>query len=259
MVNKNKVLRRTLGKLTGVTVIALVRIGTSFAAHGQWVEDASSIVSFQSSDFAACGCGEATLSGFSSRNLGRRSGPISRAKQNAALLRHRETPPGNMGLHFPYQATQLYYYRRPYNDYHVPGHLAESKGSPAESMLGENLGYSNHIFEQAHEAAEIYFDTGVREHEEDGLLEYVDWRSHQQQRLNWEAPPSYHAEQRAQPFPSTDHEPLQNSKRRPADLQSDRAEKDEQAATPETMQEAFSIRPASSSNSEAQSLPLEEE
>lgn len=261
MVNKNKALRRTLGNLIGVTVIALVWIGTSFAAHGQWREDAST-VSFQSSEFAACGCDGAKLGGFSRRSSGRRVGPVSRAKQNVALLSHRETPPGNMGLHFPYQATQMYYYRRPYNDYHVPGHLAESKGSPAESTLGENLGYSNHIFEEAHESAELYFGKEIPENEVDGLLEYVDWQEHQQQRLNWEGAPNYHVEQREQAFPSTDHAPLQNSKRRAADLQRKRAQDDEPIDTPATSEAGFSIRPASSSNSsnaEADFLDFERE
>lgn len=251
MVNTNKTFRRTLGQPFGVTVIALVWIGTSLVAQGQWVEDAFPDVSFESSELAACGCQEVTLCGLLHRNNGKRNGLCSRAKQNVALLSHRETPPGNMGLHFPYQATQMYYYRRPYNDYHVPGHLAESKGSPAESALGENLGYSNHIFEQAHESAELYFDAGVSEHGEDGLMEYVDWRNHQQQRLDWEATPTYHVEQRAEPFPTTSDKPLQKSNRRADDLETERVKGDKQPATPNPTQAGFSIRPAGSTNSQS--------
>lgn len=260
----NKTFRGILGHCYNVAFIALVSIGTSLVAQGQWEDGAYLSASFETEELAACGCDEAgssTYSDYSSRNTRRRSGPVSRAKQNVAFLHHRETPPGNMGLHFPYQATRLYYYRRPYNDHHVPGHLVESKGSPAESALGEHLGYSNHIFEQAHESAELQFEAGVSEHQEDGLLEYVDWRSHQQQRLNWEASPSYDAgvQRGAQPFQTTSHKPLQKTNRGTDDLQTERLEADQAPVRPTQNLEGFSVRPASSANSQTEFQYYEQE
>jgi len=114
--------------------------------------------------------------------VGGGGGALASARQNVATLVHRETPPGNLGLHFPYTATQMYYYRRPYNDFHVAQHLGESRDSPAQSTLGQGLGYSSQIFEQVHNATEGYYNSQYgTELDKDGLLEFVDWRDHRQE------------------------------------------------------------------------------
>lgn len=123
---------------------------------------------------------------------------VSGIKQTAAILGHRESPTGNMGLHFPYQATQMYYYRRPYNHHHVPSHLGESRHRTAAGSLGESFGYSNQIFDQAHEWVEAHLNSQGLENNRDGLLEYVDWKTHYQKRLVWEAEPDHEDKQHAE-------------------------------------------------------------
>ena len=125
-----------------------------------------------------------------------------------------------MGLHFPYQANQMYYYRRPYNDIHVPTHVGESKDSPAQSTFGRNLGYSNQIFERVHEAGEEYHEAqqggGI---ENDGLLEFVDWNKHRQSRLNWEATPRYQSEYHDDSFPFFNQEVMNRKPEGPGDFE----------------------------------------
>lgn len=138
------------------------------------------------------------------------------------VLRNPETPPGNMGLHFPYQANQMYYYRRPYNDIHVPTHVAESQDSPSQSTFGRGFGYSNQVFERAHETAEQYHNALQRRGggiEKDGLLEFVDWAEHRQSRLNWEAIPRYNSGHQDYSFPSLNEEVMNRKSTGPQDFE----------------------------------------
>ena len=140
---------------------------------------------------------------------GNLAGYVSGVRSSAAILRHRDTPPGNMGLRFPYQANQMYYYRRPYNDYHVPTHVRESQDSPAQSTFGRNLGYSNQIFEHVHSTAAEYHESHLRQGggiEKDGILEFVDWPEHRQSRLTWQETPRYQRAPRDGSYPYLNEE-----------------------------------------------------
>lgn len=192
----------------GFTAIATLWAGNSVLAQVELVEplpfEVSGQVSGQfSDDIAQCECSESSPGKIRSgvlcrKHNGKVCGIVSGVKQNVAMLSHRESPTGNMSLHFPYRATQMYYYRRPYNYQHVPTHLQESEMSAARSLIGNNLGYSNQIFDQAHESVEAYLNTEGLQIDKDGLLEYVDWKDHQQDRLAWEAKPGYEVEQRVE-------------------------------------------------------------
>ena len=202
--------QRVIFSVTGVLAIGVSSVSlaqfheSDFYSTGSYLDSCqSSGCEIASHECAGCQATSARLGG------GKIAGYVSGVRYNAAILKHRETPPGNMGLHFPYQANQMYYYRRPYNDFHVPMHVGESKDSPARSTFGENLGYSNQIFERAHEAAEQYHEAQATSGggiEKDGLLEFVDWRKHRQSRLNWEATPRYHSDYQDDSYPYLNEE-----------------------------------------------------
>ena len=192
-----------------------VLIGGAAIAHGQCTDCAGG---YQSS-FPRCQLGRHLLTGQQGL-AGGAGGFLEGAKQNAALLRHRETPPGNMGLHFPYNATQMYYYRRPYNDFHVPTHVSESRHGATRSTFGRGLGYSNQIFEQVHKSTEQYYNSyHGSELDKDGLLEFVDWRDHQQQRRIWESMPRYHSEYRDGSLPYSNEEVMDRKSKDNPDYQ----------------------------------------
>lgn len=260
MSNTYKTLAEILVWRIGVTVIATIGIANSVTAQVEFANQESSAISQQScDDVAQCKFHQSWLGKATNRlpcrARGRRTGGVvAGVKQTAAMLSHRETPLGDMSLHFPYQATHMYYYRRPYNDYHVQRHLDQSKDSPARSSLGENLGYSNQIFEQAHESVEVYLNSEGLELEEDGLLEYADWKQHQQDRLIWESPHRYHADAEGLSLPTEDlalpledEEPEEvlneNADNRINFVMSDRSGDEEQvAADPLNFEEGFSVR-----------------
>jgi hypothetical protein len=195
---------RTLPKFSawqiGVAIIATICTVNSATAQVQFANEESSSVSLQSSNGVTHGdFSESWLSKATNRlpccgHRGRACGVVAGVKQSAAMLSHRETPLGDMGLHFPYHATQMYYYRRPYNDHHVRRQLEQSLGSLGYSALGGNLGYSNQVFQDAHQSVEGYLNSEGIKLEEDGLLEYTDWKQHQLNRLTWETPPRYQAD-----------------------------------------------------------------
>lgn len=194
-----------------VALLAAISFGIPSIAQGQFAGQASLITSH--SDYVSqCGCQTCPTVAAGARAPcqgcnGKVGALVSGVKRNAAMLSHRETPPGNMGLHFPYQATQMYYYRRPYNDFHVPPHIDESRSGPNQSTFGDRLGYSNQIFDQVHKSSEEYHNAQYgAELEKDGLLEFVDWKGHQQKRLIWEAAPRYQSEHRNAPYPPLDEE-----------------------------------------------------
>jgi len=181
----NKIETRNWLRGIGIATVSTLLISISVIANGQCTQ----------CDVGFRDCASRCQLGAAHQLAGRRGlagggrGALAGARQNVALLAHRETPPGNMGLHFPYNATQMYYYRRPYNDFHVPMHLGESRDGPAQSTFGQGLGYSNQIFEQ-----------------KDGLLEFVDWRDHRQERQIWESTPRYHSEYRDDSYPTINEE-----------------------------------------------------
>jgi hypothetical protein len=213
MVNAKTICWKTWAQRVGFAAIAVLCAGASVFAQEHLVEEGSPDVSYQCSNCEdQCECDQRKAIGGLSRPLGGKvCNWISGVKHNATMLGQREAPRGDMSLHFPYQLTQMYYYRRPYNHQHVPSHLAEPKGSPDQSTLGENLVYSNQIFEQAHESAEAYFSVQNQELEKDGLLEHVDWRKHQQERLKWEAAPGRQMEPSDQSFSAHDSDTLNRS------------------------------------------------
>jgi len=222
MSNTNKTIWILWAWRIAFTAFATLWIGNSALAQVELVEQLpyETETLYESVDGAAkCGCDQSPprniRSGLPCRtHRGKICGVVSGVKHSAAMLSHRESPTGDMGLHFPYQATQMYYYRRPYNHLHVPIHVQESNQSAARSVIGENLGYSNQIFDQAHELAEAYLNSEGLEVDKDGLLEYVDYKKHQQDRLAWEAKPEYEAEQRTEQrvilAPADDEEGLNN-------------------------------------------------
>ena len=212
MITSHKALRRLLRNSFQRIVFAVtgtIAIGMASVSLGQFHESGAVPCGGCQGHVARCGLGNWSLAGYAAG-----------VRDSAAILRHRETPPGNMGLHFPYQANQMYYYRRPYNDIHVPTHVRESKDSPAQSTFGRNLGYSNQIFERVHEAGEEYHEAqqggGI---ENDGLLEFVDWNKHRQSRLNWEATPRYQSEYNDDSFPFFNEEVMNRKPEGPGDFE----------------------------------------
>ena len=199
MVNLNRTLSKNWFSGFISVAVAALSFGIASTAFGQFDEyapaaDAWYQFSDHSTSVAQCGydCPSAIARCWGANcNLGNYAAGV---RHSAAMLRHRELPPGNMGLHFPYQANQMYYYRRPYNSFHVPTHVGESRNSSAQSTFGQSLGYSNQIFERIHQSSEQYHDAvHGGETEKDGLLEFVDWKKHQQSRLNWEANPRHYS------------------------------------------------------------------
>lgn len=215
MITSHKALRRLRTLLRNsfqrivFAITGVIAIGLASVSLGQFHESGAVPCGGCQGHVARCGLGNCSLAGYAAG-----------VRDSAAILRHRETPPGNMGLHFPYHANQMYYYRRPYNDYHVPTHVEESRNSSAQSSFGGNLGYSNQIFEQAHSAAEEYHNSlSFGEAEEDGLLEFVDWTKHRQSRLNWESIPRYHSEQQSNPYPYLNEEVMNQRPSRGQDFE----------------------------------------
>lgn len=234
----NKTLHKTLAWRIGAAVIVAICTGNSVTAQVEFADQESFSILQQSSDgvtpcdFHQCWLGKAP-NRLPCQGKGRRiGGVVAGVKQSAAMLSHRETPLGDMGLHFPYQATQMYYYRRPYNSHHVPRQLNQSQGSTALSAFGKDLGYSNQIFEEAHQSVEGYLNSEGIKLEEDGLLEYADWKQHQLGRLTWETPPRYHAEAQDPSFPVENEEPeealIEKAGNRVSFVRRDRAPDDEQ-------------------------------
>jgi len=209
MIKQNKTLPRIwFLRMVGVAV-GIASIGISSLAVAQFVEPGSEWAdSYPRAGYASqyrCENCQPEVHGCVAGDC--RLGLFARGRGNVALLRHRETPPGNMGLHFPYQVNQMYYYRRPYNSFHVPTHVEESKHSSAQSSFGESLGYSNQVFELVHQTTEQHHDARYGgETEKDGLLEFVDWTQHRQSRLNWEAIPKYHSDYRDGSYPLMNEE-----------------------------------------------------
>jgi len=204
MSNTNKIHRILWAWRIAFTIFATLWTGNFALAQVELVERLPFENSYQfDEDVAQCGCDQSPPGKIRNglpcgTHRAKVCGVVSGVKRSAAMLSHRESPTGDMSLHFPYQATQMYYYRRPYNHHHVPIHVQESNNSSARSSVGENLGYSNQIFDQAHELVEAYLNSEGLKVDEDGLLEYVDWKKHQQDRLAWEAKPVYQAEQQVE-------------------------------------------------------------
>ena len=218
---KNKIQPQNWFRRIGIAAVSTLLISISGIAHGQCTQ---CDVDYRNCRFSDCGsrCQGGGCHGLAGQRglAGGGVGALAGAKQNVALLAHRETPPGNMGLHFPYNATQMYYYRRPYNDYHVPTHLGESRDGNAQSTVGKGLGYSHQIFEQVHDSTEQYYNSQHgTELDRDGLLEFVDWRDHREQRQIWESTPRYHSEYRDDSYPAMNEEVMNRNSKENSDYE----------------------------------------
>ena len=94
------------------------------------------------------------------------------------LLR-KEQPELNMHQRFPYRASEMSYYRRPYNAHTVSAHRYQAMGLPTTP-------YSNQMYKSIHEMTRQHMESeGGSELATDGYLEYVDWQKHRNQRLIW--------------------------------------------------------------------------
>ncbi len=101
----------------------------------------------------------------------------------------REYAAGNEPQHFSYDTRRMYYYRRPYNTYHV--REARSLDKTTVGFDGQHVRGRSHyqsraeIFASVNREVEARYDRSYEEIE-DGQLEYVDWEDHQDAKKTWQ-------------------------------------------------------------------------
>ena len=100
----------------------------------------------------------------------------------------REYAAGDEPQHFSYDTRRLYYYRRPYNMYHV--RQARSSNRTTFGFNGQQALARSHYQARAEIFASVnreLKDRYTQSHEEieGGHLEYVDWKEHQDAKKMW--------------------------------------------------------------------------
>lgn len=101
----------------------------------------------------------------------------------------REYAAGDEPQHFSYDTRRLYYYRRPYNMYHI--REARSLDKTTIGFNGQHVPGRSHyqsraeIFASVNREVEARYDRSYEEIE-DGQLEYVDWEEHQVAKKTWQ-------------------------------------------------------------------------
>ncbi|WP_436716304.1 hypothetical protein U8335_01485 [Roseiconus lacunae] len=113
-------------------------------------------------------------------------------------------PPGTLVRRLPYDAMQMDYYHRPYHGYDVPAHYAASSPHRTESITPEKPAIKNPyrtsqletiyrsveskvLRSEARSVRRAAAETVAERLQKDRPLEFVDWKAHEQARLQWEA------------------------------------------------------------------------